>query len=106
VDAEAAVNISLSGMANDVKRSGDGGKRLGRKFVSGSIEGAAIVIDHENKDLQYLKNLQSTANFFDVTITLCDGTVYAGEMQITEQIKEDTKEGTAEVTFEGDLEAQ
>jgi len=106
VDAEASVNISLSGMKNEVKRSGDAGKRLVRSFVSGSIEGAPLVIDHENKDLQYLKDLQTEANFFDVTITLCDGTVYAGEMQITEQIKEDTKEGTAEVSFEGDLEAQ
>jgi hypothetical protein len=106
VDAEAAVNISLSGMQNEVKRSGLGGKRLAKSFISGSIEGASLVIDHANQDLQYLKDLQSTSNFFDVTITLCDGTIYSGDMQITDHIKEDTKEGTAEVSFEGDLEAQ
>jgi hypothetical protein len=106
VDAEASVTISLSGMKNGVKRSGSGDKRIVRGFVSGSIEGAPLVIDHDNKDLQYLKDLQTSANFFDVTITLCDGTVYAGEMQMTEQIKEDTMEGTADVSFEGDLEAQ
>jgi hypothetical protein len=106
VDAEASVNISLSGMQNEVKRSGNGGKRLVRSFTSGSIKGAPLVIDHENQDLQYLKDLQSESNFFDVTITLCDGTIYSGEMQFTEKIEEDTKEGTAEVSLEGDLEAQ
>jgi hypothetical protein len=106
VDAEASVNISLSGMQNEVKRSGNGGKRLVRSFTSGAIKGAPLVIDHENQDLQYLKDLQSESNFFDVTITLCDGTIYSGEMQFTEKIEEDTKEGTAEISLEGDLEVQ
>jgi hypothetical protein len=105
-DAEDTGTITLSGKKNEVKRSGDGGKRLVRSFRTGSIKGLNVVITHENNDLEYLSDLQTKSDFFDVSLTLTDGTVYAGSMQFTDEIAEDTKEGTASVSLEGDLEMQ
>jgi hypothetical protein len=65
-----------------------------------------VQITHGNHDLEYLRELQSTAGFFDVSVTLCDGTIYAGEMQFVGDITEDTQQGVAGVSLEGDIEKQ
>jgi hypothetical protein len=106
VDGEDAGNISLSGMTNEVKFNGDGSKRIVRGRVNGMIENLNVQITHERKDLEYMTNLRGKSDFFDVSITLIDGTVYSGSMQFTGDIKEDTKEGIAGITLEGDLEMQ
>jgi hypothetical protein len=105
-DAEDSGEITLSGMKNEVKRSGSGGKRLVRGFRTGGIKNLNVVVTHENDDLEYLSKLQSTADFFDVSLTHCDGTIYAGSMQFTDDITENTKEGTVGISLEGDLEKQ
>jgi hypothetical protein len=93
-------------MTNEVKFNGDGSKRIVRGRVSGMIENLNVQITHERKDLEYMTELRGTSDFFDVSLTLVDGTVYAGSMQLTGDIKEDTMEGTAGITLEGDLEMQ
>jgi hypothetical protein len=65
-----------------------------------------VQITHENKDLEYLRNKQSTSDFFDVSLTYCDGTIYSGSMQFVDDITEDTQQGTASISLEGDLEMQ
>jgi hypothetical protein len=105
-DAEDSGEVTLSGKKNEVKRSGSGGKRLVRSFRTGGIKGLNIVVTHGNDDLEYLSNLQSTSDFFDVSLTMCDGTIYAGGMQFTDDITENTKEGTVSISLEGDLEKQ
>lgn len=105
-DAEDSGEITLSGMKNEVKRSGSGGKRLVRSFRTGGIKGLNVIITHGNGDLEYLSTLQSAADFFDVSLTHCDGTIYAGSMQFTDDITENTKEGTIAISLEGDLEKQ
>jgi hypothetical protein len=74
--------------------------------ASGSIKNLNVQITHENKDLEYLRNKQSLSDFFDVSITYCDGTIYARSMQFVDDITEDTQQGTASVSLEGDLEMQ
>jgi hypothetical protein len=105
-DAEAECTIILSGLKNEVKFAGSGKKRIVRSFTNGSFKGVEVVINHENKDLEYMRNLQSKSDFFDVTITFCDGTVYAGSVQFVDDIEESTKEGTAGISLEGDFEQQ
>jgi hypothetical protein len=73
-------------LKNEVKRSGAGGKRLVRGFRTGGIKGLNVIVTHGNDNLEYLSNLQSRADFFDVSLTHCDGTVYAGSMQFTDDI--------------------
>jgi hypothetical protein len=53
-----------------------------------------------------LRDKQSTSDFFPVSITYCDGTIYSGEMQFVDDITEDTQQGTAGISLEGDLERQ
>ena len=106
VDGEDAGNVILSGLKNEVKFNGDGSKRMIKSRANGSIKGLNVQITHENKDLEFLRDKQSTSDFFDVSLTYCDGTIYAGSMQFVDDITEDTQQGTASVSLEGDLDMQ
>jgi hypothetical protein len=106
VDGEDAGNVVLSGFKNEVKFNGDGSKRIIRSRANGSIKNLNVQITHESKDLEYLRDKQSTSDFFDVSLTYCDGTIYAGSMQFVDDITEDTQQGTAGISLEGDLEMQ
>jgi len=106
VEGEDAGNITLPGFKNEIKFNGDGSKRLIRSRAHGSIKNLNVQITHENKDLEYLRDKQSLSDFFDVSLTYCDGTVYSGSMQFVEDIVEDTQQGTASISLEGDLEKQ
>jgi len=106
VDGEDAGNVTLAGFKNEIKFNGDGSKRLIRSRAHGSIKNLNVQITHENKDLEFLRDQQSTSDFFDISITFCDGTIYSGSMQFVEDITEDTQQGTASISLEGDLARQ
>jgi hypothetical protein len=106
VDGEDAANVTLSGFKNEIKFNGDGSKRIIRSRASGSIRNLNVQITHANKDLEYLRNKQSASDFFDVSITYCDGTIYSGSMQFVDDITEDAQQGTAGISLDGDLEMQ
>jgi hypothetical protein len=106
VDGEDAANVVLSGFKNEIKFNGDGSKRIIRSRVSGSIKNLNVQSTHANKDLEYLRDKQSTSDFFDVSITYCDGTIYSGSMQFVDDITEDTQQGTIGISLDGDLEMQ
>jgi len=106
VDGDDAGNITLPGFKNEVKWNGDGSQRLIRSRSQGSIKNLNVQITHSNKDLEYLRDLQSKSDFFDVSITFCDGTIYSGSMQFVDEITEDTQQGTAGITLEGAVEVQ
>jgi hypothetical protein len=89
-----------------MKSNGDGSKRQIKSRKNGMIENLNIQIDPAKKDLEYCQELTDRLVPFDVSLTMCDGTVYAGSMQLTGDIKYDGKEGTAGITLEGDLEMQ
>jgi hypothetical protein len=105
-DGEDAGKITLSGLKNEIKFNGDGSRRIIRSRAHGSIKDLNLQITHENKDLEFLRDKQSTSDFFDVSLTLTDETTYAGSMQFVEDITEDTQQGVAGVSLEGDLEMQ
>jgi hypothetical protein len=105
-DGEDAGNIILQGKKNEIKFNGDGSKRIIRSMANGSIKNLNVQITHGNKDLEYLREQQSKSDFFDVSITFCDGTIYSGSMQFVDDITEDTQQGTAGISLEGDLEMQ
>jgi len=106
VDGEDAGEIILSGMKNEVKFNGDGTKRIIRSRANGSIKNLNVQITHANKDLEFLRDKQSTSDFFDVSITFCDGTIYSGSMQFVEDITENTQQGVAAISLVGDIEQQ
>jgi hypothetical protein len=98
--------VILNGYKNEVKFNGDGSMRMIKSMAIGSISNLNVQITHANKDLEYMRELQATSDFFDVTLVYCDGTVYAGSMQFTDDITEDTQQGTASITLNGTLEMQ
>jgi hypothetical protein len=105
-DGEDSGKVKLGGFNNDVKFNGDGSTRMVRSRAHGSIKDLNVQITHGNKDLEFLTDKKSTSDFFDVSLTYCDGTIYAGSMQFVDDIEEDTKEGTASISLEGTLEMQ
>lgn len=103
-DNEDEVSITPKGFTNEVKQNGDGTVRLVKTWHVGSIEGLNIVCNEEAGDFDFLKEIQDKMEFVPVQCTLVDGTVYNGNMQITDAVKLNTKESTAEVTLNGDIE--
>jgi hypothetical protein len=106
VNGDDAGNVTLSGFKNEIPFNGDGSKRIIRSRANGAIKGLNVQVTHANKDLEFMRDKQSTSDFFDVSLTYCDGTVYAGSMQFVDDIVEDTQQGTASISLEGDLEMQ
>jgi hypothetical protein len=100
-DAEDAIQMQLSGKSNDVVPNGDGTSRVKQSRVVASIEGANLTFDPENGDPEYLQELRDAGKMFDYSGTTNDGTIYAGSMQITDDLKFDFKEGTVSVTMKG-----
>jgi hypothetical protein len=103
---EDAVQVQLSGKSNDVVPNGDATNRVKQSRVVGSVEGANLVFDPDNGDVEYLQELRSAGSFFDYSGTANDGTIYAGSVQITDDLKFDFKEGTVSVTLKGTIEKQ
>jgi hypothetical protein len=100
-DAEDAIQMQLSGKSNEVVPNGDGTNRVKQSRVVASIEGTNLTFDPENGDVEYLQELRDLGEMFDYSGTTNDGTIYAGSMQITDDLKFDFKEGTVPVTLKG-----
>ncbi|MCL2093819.1 MAG: hypothetical protein FWH12_06455 [Treponema sp.] len=107
-NADDDVTVQLPGYTNETKMHGDGGAHVSKSRKPGKISGLNVVIDHENDDLEFLQEHADRHDYLDISLTLCDGRVYAGSMQITgDSTAEGTKEGFAPVELEGPtLEAQ
>jgi hypothetical protein len=103
VNSEDAANVSLDGFSNEVKENGDGGRRLVKSRVPAMIENLNVEIDTGLDALEYLQDLRDGLAFFDVVLTYCDGTVYAGAMQLTGDVKNDAQQTTAGITLTGSL---
>ena len=107
-NADDDVTVQLPGWTNEIKMHGDGGGHPAKSRKPGKIDGLNVVIDHERDDLEYLQDCADKHEYLDISLTLCDGRVYAGSMQLTgDSTAEGTKEGFAPVTLEGpNLEVQ
>jgi hypothetical protein len=105
-DAEDAIQMQLSGKSNDVVPNGDGTSRVKQSRVVASIEGANLSFDPDAGDPEYLQELRDSGKPFDYSGTANDGTIYAGSMQITDDLKFDFKEGTVSVTLKGSVQKQ
>ncbi|GHV90449.1 hypothetical protein AGMMS50268_09520 [Spirochaetia bacterium] len=101
-NSEDDVTIQLSGFTNEVKMHGDGSSHVAKSRKPGKIDGLNVYIDHERDDLEFLQTETDKHSYLDTSITLCDGRVYAGSLQMTgDGTAESTKEGYAPITMEG-----
>jgi hypothetical protein len=105
-DGEDSAKIQLGGFNNELKPNGDGTPRQIKSRKLATISDLNPKIDPANGDLEYLQEIQNGFEMADTAITLVDGTVYSGAMQITDEVEYDAKEGTAGLSMAGSLEIQ
>lgn len=103
--ADDDVTYHLSGgFENEILMQGDGSMTHKKTRVPGAISGININIDDSRDDLEFIEECQNSLDFFPVTGTKVDGTVLAGNMQITDKNDVSSAENTLELSLEGTLE--
>jgi hypothetical protein len=105
-DAEDDIQMQLGGKSNEVLPNGDGTVRVQQSRVPASLEGANLTFDPENGDVEFLQELRDKGDLFDYSGTTNDGTIYAGSMQITGDLKFSFKEGKVSITLKGSVQKQ
>jgi hypothetical protein len=105
-DGEDAAKIILGGFSNELKSNGDGTARVIKSRIPASVSDLNAQSDPNKDDLEYIQEKRNEHTLFDFSLTLVDGTVYAGAMQITDEVEYDSKEGTAGLNFAGRLAKQ
>ena len=101
-NAEDDVSVRLPGFTNEVKMHGDGTSHVSKSRKSARIANLNIWISHEDSGLEYIQEQMDKHEDLDISLTLCDGTVYAWSMQIVgDSPEEGTKEGWCPIEMEG-----
>jgi len=105
-DSEDTATIQVQGKTNEAKSNGDGSIRYTQSRVPGTLEGSNLQFDPENGDDDFLNELKDSGKPFPYSGTANDGTVWAGNCQITGELKFDYKTGTVPVTLSGHFQKQ
>jgi hypothetical protein len=105
-DADDTATIQVQGRDNEAKPNGDGTVRFIQSRVTGTLEGTNLIFDPKNGDDDFLLELKETGVPFDYSGTANDQTVWAGNVQITGELKFDYKEGKVPVTLSGTFQKQ
>jgi hypothetical protein len=105
-DAEDTAQLQPQGKSNEGKMNGDGTMRNTQGRVPGTLEGSNIVFDPANGDDDFLTKIRDEGKFVDYSGTANDGTVWAGNILLTGDLKFDYKAGTVPVTFTGIFQKQ
>ena len=82
VTADADSNFNPGGFENTMSPNGDGTMRVSQQRVGWSVEGLVLVINEENHDDVFLKDLVARAKEFTITIAYRGGTTKGGMGQI------------------------
>lgn len=98
---DASVSLGLGGMNNAIEANGDPSVRVIQTRVPWSCEGAAINIDPDNGDQEFLQERSDSGVEEIFTVTLADNSVYQGKGTTTGDLKFDTSKATAAVNFGG-----
>jgi len=99
---EDDVNIQLHGFNNETMMHGDGGAHIAKSHKPGSITSISVYIDPARNDLEYLQQKANSLEYHDVSLTLVDGIVYAGSMQLTgDSMAMGIREGFCPIELEG-----
>lgn len=98
------VEIELPGFSNESIVHGDGSVTYHKTRHTGHISGVNIILDNDRDDLEFLQDTQNGLDPVAVSATEVDGTVYAGSMQLTDELAKTTGENVVGITLEGNLE--
>jgi len=101
---EDDVSIQLHGFTNETQMHGDGSSHVAKSRKPGVIDSINVYIDPQRDDLEYLQGLANRMETFDVSITLVDGIVYSGSMQLVgDSTALGVREGFAPITLSGSV---
>jgi hypothetical protein len=105
-DSEDTAQIQVQGKSNEAKMNGDGTIRNTQSRVPGNLEGSNIIFDPANGDDDFLNKIRDEGKFVDYSGEANDGTIWAGSILITGDLKFDYKEGSVPLTFTGTFQKQ
>jgi hypothetical protein len=105
-DSEDTAQLQVQGKTNEGKMNGDGTMRNTQSRVPGTLEGSNIVFDPANGDDDFLNKIRDEGKFVDYSGEANDGTIWAGSILITGDLKFDYKEGSVPLTFTGTFQKQ
>lgn len=107
VDGEANAVVSLDGYTNEVKSNGQPGEsRIVKSRRSGKVSAIPIIIDNTRGDMEFLQTVMNSPDFVSFFATEVDGTVWEGNVMITESPEASSKEGTMEISVMGNIKRQ
>ena len=86
VTGDADVTMKLGGFENEVLSNGNGTTRTIKTRIPWSLDGAAVEIDHDRGDLEFLQDLADSNLDFVVAATYVEGSVYQGTGQISGEL--------------------
>ncbi len=101
VAADAEAERDLGGFTNEVSPNGDGSARLLKTRKPWKLGGLTLEMNSNRGDHEYVQTKADSKEFFPLTVTQCDGAVYAGTGQITGDIKASAMKATCGVEFSG-----
>lgn len=102
--ADDTPNIATSSWSNETVMHSDGTFDIKKTRVPGHITGVKVSCANGKDDQEYIDELQAELEPFPVNATLVDGTVYTGQMHITDQGERDLTTNYMELSLEGTLE--
>ena len=106
VDAESDMELNLGGFINENKPNGDGSFRTIKSRRLAGAKGGALSVDNDRGDNEFIQSIADEINPVDCDITLCDGTVYSGNMSIVGEFTYKTKDSLCEIELSGTMEKQ
>lgn len=98
---DASVSIGLGGKTNANESNGDSSVRVIQTVAPWSCEGAALNIDPDNGDQEFLQERTDAGAKEIFTVTLASGVVYQGKGTTVGELKFDTSKATAAINFGG-----
>jgi hypothetical protein len=97
----ASFTITMGGYDNEVTRGGNGDLTIKQSAVPGKIGDAAVIIDHEAGDMEFIRTRKDSAKVCNVAVTLVSGVVYQGDLVIAGEVGLSSGDGNVTLSLEG-----
>lgn len=98
---ESNWNVKIVNFENESAPTGNGQLHTTQARTLPGIGDCAISCDQSRDDHEYIKSLNDDGEAFPVSLTLVDGTTYAGELAIDGEVQHATGDGTVGFSLRG-----
>lgn len=101
VAADADAGRDLGGFTNEVSPNGNGTARILKSRKTWKVGGLALETNADRGDQEFLQEKSDSKEFYPITFTHADGSVYGGVGIITGDLSASTMKATCPVEFSG-----